>query len=55
MAIRGHKQQLNAKDNTPKLLSRIEELKEEEKALNIKIADLEGRLYLGRRIYKNQS
>lgn len=39
--------QLNAKDNNSKLLARIEELKEEEKELNIKIAELEGRLYLG--------
>lgn len=39
--------QLNAKDNNSKLLARIEELKEEEKELNVKIAELEGRLYLG--------
>lgn len=45
--LEGINKQLNAKDNNSKLLSRIEELKEEEKALNIKIADLEGRLYLG--------
>lgn len=45
--LEGINKQLNAKDNNSKLLARIEELKEEEKALNIKIADLEGRLYLG--------
>lgn len=39
--------QLNAKDNNYKLLARIEELKEEEKELNVKIAELEGRLFLG--------
>ena len=45
--LEGINKQLNAKDNNSKLLSRIEELKEEEKALNIKIAELEGRLFLG--------
>ncbi|WP_300382095.1 DUF2813 domain-containing protein [Clostridium sp.] len=39
--------QLNSKENNEKLLSRIEELKEEEKDLNVKIAALEGQLFLG--------
>ena len=45
--LEGINKQLNAKDNNAKLLARIEELKAEEKKLNVKIADLEGRLYLG--------
>ena len=45
--LEGINKQLNAKDNNSKLLVRIEELKEEEKELNVKIAELEGRLYLG--------
>ena len=45
--LEGINKQLNAKDNNSKLLARIEELKAEEKTLNVKIADLEGRLYLG--------
>lgn len=45
--LEGINKQLNAKDNNSKLLSRIEELKEEEKELNVKIAELEGRLFLG--------
>ena len=45
--LEGINKQLNAKDNNSKLFARIEELKEEEKALNIKIAELEGRLFLG--------
>ena len=45
--LEGINKQLNAKDNNSKLLARIEELKEEEKELNVKIAELEGRLYLG--------
>lgn len=38
---------LNSKENNEKLLARIEELKEEEKDLNVKIAALEGQLFLG--------
>lgn len=45
--LEGVNRQLNAKDNNEKLLIRIEELKEEEKELNIKIAQLEGQLFLG--------
>lgn len=45
--LEGINKQLNAKDSNSKLLSRIEELKEEEKELNVKIAELEGRLFLG--------
>lgn len=39
--------QLNSKDNNTKLLARIEELKQEEKDLNIKMAELEGQQFLG--------
>lgn len=45
--LEGVNRQLNTKDNNEKLLIRIEELKEEEKELNIKIAQLEGQLFLG--------
>lgn len=45
--LEGINKQLNAKDNNSKLLARIKKLKEEEKELNVKIAELEGRLYLG--------
>ena len=45
--LEGINKQLNAKDNNSKLLARIEELKEEEKELNVKIAELGGRLFLG--------
>lgn len=45
--LEGINRQLNAKDNNSKFLARIEELKEEEKELNVKIAELEGRLFLG--------
>jgi DNA repair protein SbcC/Rad50 len=39
--------QLGSKDNNEKLKTRMEELEAEEKQLNVKIAELEGQLYLG--------
>ena len=46
--------QINTKDNNKKLLIRIEELKQEEKDLNIKIAELEGQQYLGEEFIKTK-
>lgn len=45
---------LNSKDNNNKLLSRIEELKKEEKDLNIKKAELEKQQFLGEEFIKTK-
>lgn len=46
--------QINTKDNNKKLLTRIEALKQEEKALNVKIAELEEQQYLAEEFIKTK-